>query len=138
VGHRQRPAGRFEARRAPTDLPREPTFHVLGQLGSGSDPELSFAGLWDYIRRRGYPLEVVPQAAFHRALEDAVAAGRANPLRSYTHHLRAEIFSTPRKLEFDCRVAREFLRQAELSSCSAAQLLDTYFDQMERSGFLAS
>jgi ferritin-like protein len=48
------------------------------------------------------------------------------------------IFSAPRKLEFDCRAARDFLSQAELSPCSAAQLLDTYFDQMERSGFLGA
>jgi len=123
------------------ELSRQPdchgqTFHVLGQLGRSAAPELGFAELWAYIERRGYRLEVVPQPVFHRALAQAVAAGRSNALRTYVHHLRTESFPASRKLEYACHNTRALLQQADPTPCSAEELLDTYFDQLERSGFL--
>jgi polyketide synthase 12/epothilone polyketide synthase D len=115
------------------------TFHLLGQLGRPGAEELSYAGLWAYIRKRGYPLEEVPHATFYRALKQAADSGlgRDLALRSYVPHLQAPLFTSARKLKYDCTAAREYLQQADLQPLPTEQLLDLYFDQLEASGFLS-
>ena len=115
------------------------TFHLLGQLGRPGAEELSYAGLWAYIRNRGYPLEEVPHATFYRALKQAADSGLGLDLalRSYVPHLQTPLFTSARKLKYDCTAAREYLQQADLLPLPTERLLDLYFDQLEASGFLS-